>query len=323
MRGAIAALGLCVALVPARASADPSQEARKEKARALFATGSAFAAKSRWKDALEAFEQSGALVDHASIHYNVGFCERALGHSTRALKSLRTALRRDAAHGKQELSPRDHESALQLAGEVDAQLARLDLVLRRAGLSIAIDGRPLERDTVSGEWIAGTRASGPNEPLPERAVTVLVDPGAHAVSVSDASGRSRSYDVTVAERARQELTVDAPRAGAPFWSTRRISALAVGGAALGALAFGIGFTAKAAANKAAAEEACPGGQVCPDDRAHDLSIDAVRAANFATAGFVVAGAAAAAALTLWLTAPKTTPAKVGLAAGSVHLEVAW
>ncbi len=330
MRGRFAACALLVLYAPARAAADPPDppgDALKEQARALFASGSDFAAKSRWKDALAAFEQSGALIEHASIHYNIGFCERALGHATRARKSFRAALARDDAHGHEELSPGDRDSASKLAVEVDAQLARLDLVIRPASLRIAIDGRPVERDDASGEFVAGTRAPGPPESLAMPAAVVLADPGPHSITVSDAAGQRRVYDMTVAEKERRALRLEGPEAAVKpavfrYWGAQRISALAVGGVALAALGFAIGFTVKASQDNSAAAAACPHGTNCPDDSAFEHSADAVREANFATGGYVAAGVAAATGVVLWFTAP-SKPTAVSFDGVGARLRVAW
>jgi hypothetical protein len=54
------------------------------QARAAFAEGAARVGRADWAGALAAFERSAALRPHPVTTFNLGACERALGHYTRA-----------------------------------------------------------------------------------------------------------------------------------------------------------------------------------------------------------------------------------------------
>jgi Tfp pilus assembly protein PilF len=70
-------------------------------ARTAFERGATLAQEGRWSDALTQFELSASLRPHATTTYNIGFCERALGHPTRAKKYFKEALVRDEAHAQE------------------------------------------------------------------------------------------------------------------------------------------------------------------------------------------------------------------------------
>src|SRR5579864_117728 len=87
----------------AQESGPLAEDSATGQARALFNDGTDKAHRGDWSQALPAFERSEALRPHAVTTYNIGFCERALGRTTRARKMLGKALSENAAHGGVEL----------------------------------------------------------------------------------------------------------------------------------------------------------------------------------------------------------------------------
>src|SRR5258708_31920756 len=112
------------------------------QARAAFHEGTQLAAQQRWVEALNAFERSDSLRPHAITTYNIGYCERLLGHSTRARKMLAKALADHHARGDVELPAELISAAQAYLSEADRQVARVVVTITPgAG---AIDGPPLE-----------------------------------------------------------------------------------------------------------------------------------------------------------------------------------
>ena len=194
-------------------------------ARAAFQEGIASAKAERWALALDAFERSHSLHPHAITTYNIGYCERQLGHWTRARAVLARALAEHRAHGEVEL-PADLVSAAQTyLAEADRRVARV--VVTIASGAVAVDRRPLESADGGGPHqvlVAGTRAPGPPEVPPALTFEVEIDPGPH-VFVLSSSGRPdvianetpgpASLTSAFFPKANSPLTVPAARLAAP------------------------------------------------------------------------------------------------------------
>src|SRR5438128_1604165 len=67
------------------------------QARALYLEGLKHVRDAQWGEALVAFQRSRTLRPHALTTYNIGACERALGHYTRARQELSRALAENSA----------------------------------------------------------------------------------------------------------------------------------------------------------------------------------------------------------------------------------
>jgi hypothetical protein len=159
------------------AADDPSAEAR-----AAFLTGTALVEKAQWAEALAAFEQAGKLRPHPVTTYNIGACERAIGRYTRAKGAFERALEMHAKADGGRLPDHLLEDTRALVAQLDELLARAELTLVPRDATIAIDGRPLDvRGTIA---LAGTRAPGPGEKVDGGTVTVVLDPGAHVITVA-------------------------------------------------------------------------------------------------------------------------------------------
>ena len=323
----------------ARADEPTDSDAVVTEARSLFSEAAELAQQNRWADALELFERSARLRPHARTSYNMGYCERGLGHDTRARMHFVEAVRMDDDGGQTLLSPEQRRAALTYLRQAEERLARPQVELTPADARIAVDGRPLEVERVDdsgARLVAGTRAPGDGEVPPVARFELWIDASSHELLLSAADGRqvaiTKSFEPGSRATLRLVLPPAAPESPSipsdptpisaqPSGSGQLIGAAVLGGLGVVAAAAGTLFAIDAANTYAKAEEACPQLTVCPDDQGFELSQDARRAGNLATAGFVVAGAAAAGAVVLWLTAPTGQPSdpEVALRIGAAEL----
>jgi hypothetical protein len=306
---------------PSAPAADPASPGVLE-ARAAFQEGIALARDEHWADALQAFERSDARHPHAITTYNIGYCERQLGHPTRARALFAKALADHQARGSVEL-PADLVAATQTyLSEADRQVARVVVTISPAAGAVAVDGRPLELTTAEGPYpvlLAGTRLAGPAEVPPAVTFEVDVDPGVHAFVMSLAGRPDVVASETLAPGARIAVPLvtptepaqaqgrsappqpDARSTGAPNHVPAFV-ALGIGAAGLvagtisGAVAFGY---------KGPVNAACAG----PDPAACSSKRDAGNlAADISTVSFVTGGVAVGVGAILFFTAGSKTAA---------------
>ncbi|MEZ4222344.1 MAG: PEGA domain-containing protein [Polyangiaceae bacterium] len=202
------------------------------RARALFVEGTELAEKMRWGEAREKFEASLALHAHRGTLYNVGVCERALGHFTRARGAFQDALRDDR------LDADMRREATQFLKELEAVIARVELELIPAGALLSVDGRPLQRvvagtrdpgpsthapspgtrDPGAGtrdpgtrdpgtRFVAGTRDPGPGQPAPRGKFVIELDPGHHVLLIARRGYRDVVRPIDVAPASSTSLTL--------------------------------------------------------------------------------------------------------------------
>ena len=192
------AFGLAVALVGSTASrpghaqaagvtaADSAIAESPElgQARVLYLEGLKHVRDAQWGEALVAFQRSRTLRPHALTTYNIGACERALGHYTRARQELTRALAENSAS----TLPADIVAdASVFLDELDRLLVHLMLVVEPVGTAVTFDGRPLERVVGadgSASLVAGVLPPGRGQALAARQVHVVADPGAHVITLS-------------------------------------------------------------------------------------------------------------------------------------------
>jgi hypothetical protein len=191
------ALSLAVALVASTASrpgraqaagatADTAAAESPEigQARALYLEGLKHVRDAQWGEALVAFQRSRMLRPHALTTYNIGACERALGHYTRARQELTRAL----AENSGAALPADIVAdATVFLEELERLLVHLTLVVEPVGTAVTFDGRPLERVVGAGgsaSFVAGVLPSGRGHALSARQIHVVADPGAHVITLS-------------------------------------------------------------------------------------------------------------------------------------------
>jgi hypothetical protein len=223
----VAALVFAALLGAAPSSAIPAgdeggeEDPRLAQAREAFQQGIARVRDAAWGEALEAFERSAALRPHAVTTSNIAACYRAMARYTRARAAFREALSRHAQTG--ELPAHLVSDGKRYLDEIEALLARVDLMISPADARVLVDGAPLERD--GDHLVAGTRSAGPGEKLPKATMEVLLDPGAHVILVQHkgyddavvnrtfAAGADDRIRITLArQKALLEITADQPDA---------------------------------------------------------------------------------------------------------------
>lgn len=169
------------------------EEARTERARALFATGVEHTRSERWSEAARAFEDALALRDAPAIRYNLAAAQVELGRYREAADHLA----RVAADP--ETPPRIAAVATELEARLGREAGRLRIERAEAlaDTSLAVDARPVD----------AARAED----------AVVVAPGAHVVTASRGPtevARAR-VDVAAGERTHVFLGVGAGADGAP------------------------------------------------------------------------------------------------------------
>jgi hypothetical protein len=174
------ALATVLALACAPARADDTSEARE-----AFRRGAELARDAQWSAALATFERASRLRPSPGTTYNIGICERALGHYVRARRTFVRALDQRGSDG--ELPEATVLEIRKLRAEIDGLVATLDVTLVPGDARIAIDGAPLEVLGKEGEYpvlLAGTSPSGPGRSAPAATFRVVLDPGHHVVVLS-------------------------------------------------------------------------------------------------------------------------------------------
>jgi hypothetical protein len=297
---ACAATALATAPAAAQAPAEAKQETadpKIEEARDAFRIGNTLAKQAQWTEALSAFERSARLRPHAVTTYNIGFCERALGHYTRAKRSLTRAL---AAPGN-ELPEALAAEARGYLAEIEHRLSRAVVTLSRPGATVSVDGRPLEAaggKPSHPELVAGTREPGPAEPVGAPVFDLFIDPGTHVIVVGVPGaadtvvtreftpGATLSLAVGPAEAAATPKAPPPPPAGGSGRRTGAIVSFALGGAF--AIAGGT-FGGLALKDKSALDGLCVPKNRCPASA--QGTIDGMN--TFATVSTITLGAALA------------------------------
>lgn len=295
-------------------------------ARAAFEQGASLASEGRWNDALAQFERSAAMRPHATTLYNLGFCERALGHPTRAKKYFNQALARDTVTSGTELTPELRAATARYLAEASAQIATPRVTISTADVKVSVDGRPLEPADDGERMLAGTRARGPGEAVPKASFVLELDAGSHEIVVTAPDGRSRvvhdDFDAGTTRELHLEIPALPPRPpprletidrGAP----RRTAGLVVGGVGLAMLGVGgyFGWHARGLWNDA--QLACPSRSICPSEDGARLSSSAKSYANLGTLAITIGGTALVGGVVLWATAPAPTTATVGIGPGGI------
>jgi hypothetical protein len=174
---------------------NPNQpaDAKLEQSREYYRSGLAQVQQARWGEALAAFEKSRALRPHAITTFNIGACERALGHYTRARAAFEQAVS-ESQTGLGELPEAHSADAKAFIEESKKILALVTLSIEPAGARISIDGRPLTR--VQGdELAAGLSLPGEGGEAPRGKFKVRLDPGVHVITL-----RRRGYSDVVVNR---------------------------------------------------------------------------------------------------------------------------
>jgi hypothetical protein len=171
----------------APATPGPSDE-QKAAAIAKYSEGVELVRKLQWSEGLAAFEASYKIAPTPAALFNIGTCERALGRYVRSRDTLTRALAEDQARGGK-LPEATVTEARGYIAEMDRVIAKISLVISPVGAAIAIDGRPLAPLPGTGpngvpRVAAGVAPPGPGAAAPAPAFEVVLDPGAHVITLS-------------------------------------------------------------------------------------------------------------------------------------------
>jgi tetratricopeptide (TPR) repeat protein len=183
------------------AGSPPSTEHDSEVdlARQAFVLGTALAHQGQWPEALDAFERSSALRPHPVTTYNVAYCERALGHYTRAYRLFRRSLMEHRAATMGTLPDDLFALAKAYLGEVEHRMARVAVRITVPDAALSVDGAPLELESAPGAarlvLAAGTRDDRGGEAPTAPSFDLLIDPGRHVFVLS----RPSAPDIVVSE----------------------------------------------------------------------------------------------------------------------------
>jgi hypothetical protein len=189
-------------LVATAQDADP----RQLEARRLFVRGADLVKAADWANALSAFEQSNAVLPHATTQLNIGICNRSLGRYTRARADFEGALARAAA-SPSELAATLADDARAHIAQIESLLARVSVVLDPPDTAVAIDGRTLVERVYQGArtTVAGLGAVGPPAPAPAPRFILELDPGSHVLTLRRAGFGDVIVNQTFAPGSRADL----------------------------------------------------------------------------------------------------------------------
>jgi hypothetical protein len=179
-----------------------------------------------------------------------------------------------------------------------------------------------------------------------------IDPGIHTFTFEAAGQHPVTKNVVIrqAEKDRRELVTFeappvAPRAEAAMEAkggeqaraptapgpeptrnigTQKVLAIAAAGVAVVGIGVGTAFGLMAQSKKNDAQSVCP--NQCATQDGVSMWSDAMVAGNISTVGFLVGGAALAAAAVLWFTAPRAalgSSTRIGVGPGLLRVEGSW
>lgn len=178
----VISIALAVASTGARAQTPAAEtaETASDGFRSAFKEGVAYQKNQDWGRALAAFRKaaSGPVSPRnaAAITFNIGICERALGHFVAARQAWLAVLERT-----DDLDPVRVEEARRYVKEAESLLVRVDVTLEPESASLSVDGGPLEPDAVMpGRFLAGLNRDATRVGSPHRQeFQIWLDPGPH------------------------------------------------------------------------------------------------------------------------------------------------
>jgi hypothetical protein len=287
---------------PAQAAPDPTVD----QARDAFTLGTSLANQGEWPEALRAFERSSRLHPHPVTTYNVAYCERALGHYTRAYKLFVQSLSEHESGTTGKLPDDLLALAKSYGSEVERRLAHVFVRIASPGATLSVDGRPLEATGGKDRLVlmAGTRDDRGNEAPPASSFELLIDPGRHlfvssrpgapdqVVSETFESGAPRELELGAAPEPPPKKSAEPPvrvDADLPSGSSKKTWAYVSYGVGGAGLVTGTVFGLLAIGKKSYLDSdgRCETPQTCKPEYQDDIDA-ANRNAWIATAGFGVA-----------------------------------
>ncbi len=195
---------LLVAIAPVARADEPTDIAQ---ARAEYVLGTEHVKAARWAEALAAFERSSKLHQHATTTFDIAACERVLGRYTRANATLHRALDENAARPG-ELAESFLADAKAMIAETEGVLVHAEVTISPRDVAIAIDGRSLHAETgASGGLvlIAGIDPPGMGAAPPADSFELVLDPGAHVITLSRPGYQTVLLHRTFAPGAHEKL----------------------------------------------------------------------------------------------------------------------
>jgi hypothetical protein len=314
---ALSGVAFALALVPGRARAQSAQD--KAAAEAAFEEGKRLMTAHAFAEACPKFAESLRRDPGIGTMLGLADCYEKNGQTASAWAEFREAAAAAARKSdRREALARENAARLEptltkIAVRVPAETDVRGLLVRRDGIEL---GRAL--------WDTA----------------VPVDPGVHAVSATapgfkewqvsiDAPAAPGTQTVTVPrlEVAPPEPVATAQPSTAPspappstpepppeFWNGQRVAGVAVAGAGVASILVGsaLGLVAKSKLDQSNAAGNCNSQDYC-SDAGLSLRHSAEGFATGSTITFVVGGVLVAGGAALWLTAPSTKGARVGLA----------
>lgn len=275
------------------------------------------------QDAVPHLARSVELKPTAKALLNLSDCEQRTGDLVAA--QAHASRGREMAHQQQDA---------ELVGIADGQLTAIDSRLPRLTIKLAPDAPPNSIVSRDGTPVEGASLGA----------ALPVNPGRHTVSVTATGGRSRRFEVSVAEGERQEVTVDPgpsirearrepevepgpkvrpasvaatekpplaseatyPREPEETSSPSRVPAYVVLGLGVASLAVGIATGVAADSKHDALASECNSQGICPLSAQGDLdAFHSMRTVS--TVAYVVGAVGLAAGGVLWITAPSPHP----------------
>ncbi len=285
------------AFYPPTAFAGEATAQQKAAAEALFDEGKRLKKEGKYLEAAAKLEQSQQLDPGVGTLLHLGDAYEEAGRLASAWASFRQAA--SLAHESQD--SRRQRIADARANKLAPKLGKLSIDL---GSNSGIDGLELHRGKVK------LVASVAGAPLP-------VDAGEHTIVVSAPGHEAQSQKVTIRDGETEtisfaplvKLPESPPKPDIPVVGpvvepdksigTAGIGAIVLAGGAVIATGMTVFFAVRAKQLDDEAAEHCEG-VACRDMEGEELSNDAKRFAHFGTVGVVVAGAAAAGALSLMI-----------------------
>ncbi len=281
------------------AHATETSAQQKAAAEALFDDGKRLKKEGKYLEAAAKLEQSQLLDPGVGTLLHLGDAYEKAGRLASAWASFRQA----ASLARESQDPRRRRIADDRAKALAPRLGKLSIDL---GNNLGIEGLEMHRGKVK------LAASVAGAPLP-------VDAGEHTIVVSAPGHEPSSQKVTIRDGETETITfaplvklpeappkpdipVTGPVGDEPEKSLgpAGVGAIVLGAGAVVAAGMTVFFAVRAKQLDGDAGEHCEG-TACRDMEGEELSNDAKRFAHFATAGVVVAGAAAAGALGLLIT----------------------
>jgi hypothetical protein len=162
----------------AQTPANEGADSAPDEFRAAFKAGVTYQKDQDWGRALAAFRKaaSGPMSPRnaSAITFNIGMCERAMGHFVAARQAWLIVLERP-----DDLDPVRATEAKRYLEEAESLLVRVDVTLEPESASLSVDGGPIEPDPREpGRFLAGLSHDATRIASPQRRTFQLwLDPG--------------------------------------------------------------------------------------------------------------------------------------------------